>query len=159
MSKGNLIGLTIGLALFGALAWFLRAAPDGGTERTPPAESLAKIGINGYFNEPPPPEEWAKFERTIFTTPAGLYREEDVRANGNTWPSAKYPNNTFPIDLKPRKGDHIDPVLLTRADPNRSWIVNGETYYFACNQSIEEWVLRARNFPGRIRPASEFVQD
>ncbi|MEW5884513.1 MAG: hypothetical protein AB1725_09865 [Armatimonadota bacterium] len=159
MSKGNLIGLIIGLALFGVLAWFLRAAPDAGSERTPPAERLVKIGINGYFDEPPPPAEWAKFERTIFTTASGLYSDQDVKANGNTWPSAKYPDNSFPIDLKPRKGDYVDPVLLTRADPKRSWVVNGETYYFACNQSIEEWVLRARNFPGRIRPASEFIQD
>lgn len=159
MSKGNLIGLVIGLAMFGALAWLLRTTPSAISERTPPAERLITIGIDGYFSEPLPPAERDKFERTIFTSAAGLYRESDVKANGNTWPSAKYPDNSFPIDLKPRKGDYIDPVLLTKADPKRSWVVNGETYYFACNQSIEEWVLRARNSPNRIRPASEFIQD
>ncbi|GIV02345.1 MAG: hypothetical protein KatS3mg015_1175 [Fimbriimonadales bacterium] len=158
MSKGNLIGLVLGIALLGMLAWFLRAASQGESDRTVPAERLVEIGITGYFDEEPPPADRAKFEKEIFTTPRGIYTEEDVKANGNTWPSAKYPQNDFPIDLKPRPGDFIDPVLLTRADPNRSWIINGEKYYFACNQSIEEQVLRARNFPSRVRPASEFIQ-
>ena len=158
MSKGNLIGLVLGIALLGMLAWFLRAASQGESDRTVPAERLVEIGITGYFDEEPPPADRAKFEKEIFTTPRGIYTVEDVKANGNTWPSAKYPQNDFPIDLKPRPGDFVDPVLLTRADPNRSWIINGEKYYFACNQSIEEQVLRARNFPSRVRPASEFIQ-
>lgn len=159
MSKGNLIGLVIGLALFGALAWLIRGAPGDGSERMTPVESLIRIGIDGYMDGPVSRAQRDKFERMIFTTEAGAYKMSDVEANGRTWPSAKYPDNSFPIDLKPRKGDYIDPVLLTRADPNRSWIVGGEKYFFCCNQTIEEWVLRARITPMRIKPASEFIQD
>jgi hypothetical protein len=159
MSKGNIVGLCIGLAVFGALALLLRGGQSAGEERVTPAESLIRIGIDGYLDKPVSQEERDKFEKMIFTTASGAYKLSDVEANGHTWPSAKYPDNSFPIDLKPRKGDFIDPVLLTRADPNRSWIVGGEKYYFCCNQTIEEWVLRARITPMRIKPASEFIQD
>jgi hypothetical protein len=95
-------------------------------------------------------------ERKLFLTPGGLYTEADVKANGGVTGSEKFRGFQPSHDLKPKPGDAVCPVTLTRANPLCTWIVGGKTYAFCCPPCVEEFVTLAKTRPEEVKDPREY---
>lgn len=98
-------------------------------------------------------------ERDLYLTPGGKYSADDVKANGNTVASAKFAAFKAQHDLKPKPGDKICPVTLTKANPKCTWIIDGQTYEFCCPPCVDEFVKLAKEKPEAIKPAAGYVKE
>ena len=96
-------------------------------------------------------------ERELYLTPGGLYTQADIEANGNVTASQKFKGFRAAHDLKPKPGDKICPVTLTKANPECTWIVGGKEYEFCCPPCVDEFVTLAKA-GGPIGEPEEFVQ-
>jgi YHS domain-containing protein len=90
-------------------------------------------------------------ERRLYLTPGGIYTLEDIKANGNMTASAKFKGLKPSHDLKPKKGDKICPITLTKANPQFSWVVGGKTYEFCCPPCVQEFVTLAKEMSQDIK--------
>jgi YHS domain-containing protein len=97
-------------------------------------------------------------EAAIYQKPGGLYTDADIKANGNTTVSAKFKDLKVSHDLKPKPGDRLCPVTLTKANPDLKWVIGGKTYTFCCPPCVEEYVELAKAKPGEIKPPEAFVK-
>ncbi len=97
-------------------------------------------------------------ERKLYLTPGGKYTEADIKANGGVVASVKFKGLKAEHDLKPKQGDLICPVTLTKANPKFSWVVGGKTYQFCCPPCVDEFVALAKEKPDEIRPPEEYRQ-
>ena len=79
-------------------------------------------------------------ERGLYLTPAGLYTQADIEANGNMTASQKFQGFMAKHDMHPKPGDKICPITMTKANPACSWIVGGKTYEFCCPPCVDEFV-------------------
>lgn len=96
--------------------------------------------------------------RKLFLTPGGKYTAADIVANGNQTGNQKFRGFVPTHDLKPKVGDKICPVTLTKANPKCSWIVDGKTYEFCCPPCVEEFVKLAKEQPTEIKEPAEYVK-
>lgn len=94
----------------------------------------------------------------LYLTPAGRYSEADINANGRTVPSEQYQGFRARHDFNPRPGDTLCPVSRTKANPECTWIIGGETYQFCCPPCIDEFVKLAKEHPEEIRPPGTYKQ-
>jgi YHS domain-containing protein len=90
-------------------------------------------------------------ETKLYLTPGGKYTREDIRANGNMTAPQKFKGLRPSHDLKPKSGDKICPITLTKANPQFSWIIGGKTYEFCCPPCVDEFVARAKTMPEDIK--------
>jgi YHS domain-containing protein len=90
-------------------------------------------------------------EVKLYLTPGGLYTAADIKANGNKIASEKFKGLRAEHDLKPKSGEKICPVTLTKASPKFSWVVGGKTYEFCCPPCVDEFVSTAKEKPGEIK--------
>lgn len=97
-------------------------------------------------------------ERKLYLTPGGLYTQADIEANGNVTASQKFAGFQASHDLKPKKGDKICPVTLTKANPKCSWIVGGNKYEFCCPPCVDEFVTLAKTKPEEVKRPDEYVK-
>src|SRR5262245_46298300 len=97
-------------------------------------------------------------ETALFLTPGGAYTQADIKANGNVVPSVKYKGFRSAHDFKPKKGDRICPITLTKANDKLTWIVNGKTYEFCCPPCLEEFVQMAKERPGELKNPEDYVK-
>lgn len=97
-------------------------------------------------------------EKALYLKPAGKYTDADVKANGNQTAAEKFRGAKASHDLRPRPGDTICPVTLTKANPKFSWIVGGKTYLFCCPPCIDEFVTLAKEHPEQVREPAEYVK-
>jgi YHS domain-containing protein len=95
-------------------------------------------------------------ERKLFLTPGGLYTEADIKANGGVTGSQKFRGFQPAHDLKPKAGDKICPVTLTKANPACAWVIGGKTYEFCCPPCVEEFVTLAKENPKEIKGPEEY---
>jgi hypothetical protein len=95
-------------------------------------------------------------ERTLYLTAGGLYTEADIKANGGVTASEKFRGFQPSHDIKPRPGDIICPVTLTKANPKCTWIVGGKTYEFCCPPCVEEFVKLAKEKPQEVKQPDEY---
>jgi hypothetical protein len=116
---------------------------------------FASAPAGGHGDVPAKVEEE---ERKLYLTPGGMYTEADIKANGNMTASQKFRGQTASHDLKPKPGDRICPITLTRASPKFTWIVGGRAYEFCCPPCIDEFVQTAKESPGKIKPPEGYVQ-
>jgi len=100
----------------------------------------------------------AEEERVLYLTPGGKYTAEDIRANGNVVASVRFKGVRSLHDMKPKPGDKICPVTLTKANPRFSWVVGGNTYEFCCPPCVDEFVRLAKESPDEIKNPSEYVK-
>ena len=84
-------------------------------------------------------------EKKLYLTPGRIYTEADIKANGNMTASQKFKGFKAKHDLKPKKGDKICPVTLTKANPECSWVINGKKYEFCCPPCVDEFVALAKD--------------
>lgn len=97
-------------------------------------------------------------EKKLYLTPGGVYTKEDIVANGNVTASQKFRGFVPQHDLKPKKGDRICPITLTKANPRCSWIINGKEYWFCCPPCIEEFVKLAKEKPEQVKDPKEYIK-
>jgi len=84
-------------------------------------------------------------EAKLYLTPGGIYTDADIKANGNVTASQKFKGFIAKHDLKPKSGDKICPVTLTKANPKCAWIIGGKTYEFCCPPCVDEFVAMAKD--------------
>jgi hypothetical protein len=97
-------------------------------------------------------------ERQLYLTPGGIYTQADIEANGNVTASQKFAGFQATHDLKPKVGDKICPVTLTKANPKCAWIVGGKYYEFCCPPCVDEFVALAKNKPEEVKPPDQYVK-
>src|SRR5262249_22652230 len=97
-------------------------------------------------------------ERELYLTPGGMYTAEDVKANGNKTASEKFQGLKAEHDAKPRPGDRLCPISMTKASPKFTWVVGGNAYQFCCPPCVDEFVQTAKEKPDEIKPPEEYVQ-
>lgn len=95
-------------------------------------------------------------ERKLYLSPGGKYTEADIKANGNVTATQKFKGLKAEHDLKPKVGDKICPITLTKANPKFSWIIGGKTYEFCCPPCVDEFVATAKEKPAEILPPEEY---
>ena len=101
-------------------------------------------------------------EKELYLTPGGKYSTDDIAANGNMTASQKFKGLRASHDAKPKVGDKLCPISMTKASPKFTWIVGGQAYQFCCPPCIDEFVRTAKEKPAEtayggatLLPASE----
>lgn len=97
-------------------------------------------------------------EVALFLEPGGIYTKADIEANGGKVPSVKYAGFKASHDIKPKSGDKLCPVTLTKSSDKLTWIVSGKTYEFCCPPCLEEFVELAKTKPAEIKEPMEYVK-
>jgi hypothetical protein len=97
-------------------------------------------------------------ERELYLTPAGLYTQADIEANGNLTASQKFKGFRAKHDLHPKPGDKICPVTLTLANPACTWIIGGKEYEFCCPPCVDNFLETAKTSPEDVKDPSAYVQ-
>jgi YHS domain-containing protein len=97
-------------------------------------------------------------ERKLYLTPGGKYTAADIKANGGKTASEKFKGVQASHDLKPKAGDRICPVTLTKANPAFTWVIDGQEYQFCCPPCVDEFVQLAKDKPDEIKPAGEYTK-
>jgi hypothetical protein len=111
-----------------------------------------------HAEEMPASDLSAEQEKKLYLTPGGKYTEADIQANGNQTASAKFRGFQAKHDLKPKAGDKVCPVTLTKANPACAWVVGGKTYEFCCPPCVEEFVIQAKTAPQEIKEPGDYVK-
>lgn len=96
-------------------------------------------------------------EAEICLKPGGIYTLEDIKANGNIVPSAKY-KGFVANHVNPNKGDWICPITGSRGDERCWWIINGQKYYACCPPCLVNMVQMAKSNTGQLKSAKEYVK-
>lgn len=120
------------------------------------AASSAKVGHDG--DDAMPAGVDADEERALYLTPGGIYTEADIKANGSVTAGDKYKGKMAKHDMKPKAGDKICPITMTKANPKFTWIIAGKSYEFCCPPCIDEYVLLAKTSPKEVLDPSEYVK-
>lgn len=138
---------------------------DGGAVITIPSLALGGQRYRVEFETPHadphaglPPKATADEEQQLYLTPGGIYTEADIEANGRKVASEKFAGFKAAHDFMPKSGDRICPVTRTKANPQCTWVVGGQTYQFCCPPCVDEFVRQAKTDPADILPADEYVQ-
>lgn len=97
-------------------------------------------------------------EAALYSTPAGKYVAEDVRANGATPASRKYRGVRPTHDHRVRSGERVCPVSGALPDARLTWIVGGKEYRFCCPPCIDEFVTAARERPDEVKEPEFYRQ-
>jgi hypothetical protein len=97
-------------------------------------------------------------ERQLYLTPGGLYTEADIEANGHLTASQKFKGFRASHDLRPRPGDKVCPVTLTKANPKVTWVIGGKTYEFCCPPCVDEFVQMAKAQPELVKDPGAYVK-
>ena len=105
-----------------------------------------------------PDKVTSKEEQDLYLTPGGIYTQADIDANGNVTASQKFAGFMSAHDMKPKAGDKICPVTMTKANPLVAWIIGGKTYEFCCPPCVDEFVEMAKTDPGSIKAPDEYVK-
>ncbi len=90
-------------------------------------------------------------ERNLYLTPAGLYTEADIQANGNVTASQKFKGFKAKHELKPKSGDKICPVTMTKANPKCAWSSEERL----ANSAVHPVWMSSSNWRKKIRMTSK----
>ncbi|OAI55146.1 hypothetical protein AYO44_00075 [Planctomycetaceae bacterium SCGC AG-212-F19] len=97
-------------------------------------------------------------EKELYLTPGGKYSADDIAANGNMTASQKFKGLRASHDAKPKLGDKLCPISMTKASPKFTWIVGGQAYQFCCPPCVDEFVQLAKDKPAEIEPPENYVK-
>jgi len=97
-------------------------------------------------------------ERELYLVPGGIYTVADIAANGNVTASEKFKGKKSSHDMRPKPGDKICPVTMTKANPIFSWVIGGKTFEFCCPPCVDEFVRMAKESPDEIKAPEEYVK-
>jgi hypothetical protein len=116
--------------------------------------TTASLSHQKEIPAPLPPAE----EQALYFTPAGKYTEADIEANGRMTASQKFKGVLSSHDMKPKPGDRICPVTLTKANPKFTWTVGGKPYEFCCPPCVDEFVKLAKEQPDEIKSPDTYIK-
>ena len=102
--------------------------------------------------------EISAYEKELFLTPAGKYTMEDIIANGKLTRSQKFQDYVSAHNPKPKKGDRICPISLTKANSSCTWIIGGKSYQFCCPFCIDEFLTLAKKSPDQIKDPEHYIK-
>ena len=97
-------------------------------------------------------------EQALYLTPGGKYTEADIAANGNVTASQKFKGVMSSHDMKPKSGDRICPVTLTKANPKFTWVIDGKPYQFCCPPCVDEFVKTAKLQPEEVKVPDSYIK-
>lgn len=97
-------------------------------------------------------------EVKLYLTPGGAYTDADIKANGGVTASQKFKGVMSSHDMKPKPGDKICPVTMTKANPKFAWIVGGKSYEFCCPPCVDEFVKLAKESPSEVKEPDSYVK-
>ncbi|WP_439632309.1 hypothetical protein [Gemmata sp.] len=97
-------------------------------------------------------------EKALYLTPGGKYTAADIAANGGVVASVKFKGLKAQHDAKPRAGDRVCPISMTKASPAFTWVVGGQAYQFCCPPCVDEFVQLAKDEPDGVRPAGDYTK-
>lgn len=97
-------------------------------------------------------------ERGLYLTPGGHYTISDIEANGRMTASQKFKGFRAKHDMKPKVGDKLCPVTMTKANPKCTWVVAGKTFEFCCPPCVDEFVALAKA-GGEIGEPEDYVKE
>ncbi|MBI3411117.1 MAG: hypothetical protein HY040_22510 [Planctomycetes bacterium] len=97
-------------------------------------------------------------ENDLYLKPGGIYTEADIKANGNVTASEKFKGVLSKHDMRPKAGDKICPITMTKATPKFTWVVGGKTYEFCCPPCVDEFVTWAKTQPDLIKEPEIYVK-
>lgn len=139
----------------------LVAAIAGSTPKTPhgaqPGAGHSGSDPAGGHDDMPAGVD-ADEERALYLTPGGIYTEADIKANGSVTASEKFKGKMAKHDMKPKAGDKICPITMTKANPKFTWVIGGKAYEFCCPPCIDEYVLLAKTSPKEVLDPSEYIK-
>ena len=96
--------------------------------------------------------------RELYLTPAGIYSDADIRANGRRSASEAFVNFRAEHDFSPQPGDRLCPITRTKSNPACRWVIGGQTYEFCCPPCIDEFVRLAREQPQAIADPDDYIR-
>lgn len=105
-----------------------------------------------------PAKAAADDERKLYLAPGGKYTDADIKANGNMTASEKFKGQKATHDLRPKPGDKICPITLTKANPKFTWVVGGKVYEFCCPPCVDEFVKAAKERPEEVKDPQDYVK-
>ena len=97
-------------------------------------------------------------EQALYLTPGGKYTEADIAANGNVTASQKFKGVISSHDMKPKSGDRICPITLTKANPKFTWVIDGKPYQFCCPPCVDEFVKLAKEQPEEVKIPDTYIK-
>ena len=117
-----------------------------------------KSAAEAHADSGMPPGVSGDEEKDLYLKPGGIYSEADIKANGNVTASQKFKGIMSAHDMKPKKGDKICPVTMTKANPKFIWVVGGKPYEFCCPPCVDEFLKLAKDDPAEILPPEKYVK-
>jgi hypothetical protein len=117
-----------------------------------------KSAAEAHADSGMPPGVSGEEEKALYLSPGGIYTEGDIKANGSTTASEKFKGIMAKHDMKPKPGDKICPITMTKANPKFTWVVAGKPYEFCCPPCIDEFVKAAKESPAEILPPEKYVK-
>jgi YHS domain-containing protein len=97
-------------------------------------------------------------EQALYLTPGGKYTEADIAANGKVTASQKFRGVISSHDMKPKQGDRICPVTMTKANPKFTWVIDGKPYQFCCPPCVDEFVKLAKEQPEEVKVPDTYIK-
>lgn len=97
-------------------------------------------------------------EVELYLKPGGVYTDADIEANGRKTASQKFKGFMSKHDMKPKPGDKICPVTMTKANPQCTWIVGGKEYEFCCPPCVDEFVKLAKQNPTEVQDPDAYIK-
>ena len=97
-------------------------------------------------------------EQALNLTPGGKYTEADIEANGKVTASQKFKGVMSSHDMKPKQGDRICPVTMTKANPKFTWVIDGKPYQFCCPPCVDEFVKTAKLQPEEVKTPDSYIK-
>ena len=97
-------------------------------------------------------------EQALYLTPGGKYSEDDIAANGKVTASQKFKGVVSSHDMKPKSGDRICPITLTKANPKFTWFIDGKPYQFCCPPCVDEFVKLAKEQPEEVKVPDTYIK-
>lgn len=94
----------------------------------------------------------------LYLTPGGKYTAADIKANGGVTAAQKFKGVMSAHDMKPKAGDRICPITLTKANPKFTWIVDGQGYEFCCPPCVDEFLRLAKEEPEQLKAPDEYIK-
>jgi len=146
-------GLTVTLPIGDRLYRFRLDLSGAGEAGASGMADVAGSHADESADAAPTPEE-----RALFLTPGGRYTDADIRANGSQIPRRKFAGVPTNHNATPPPGARVCPISETLANPRFAWVIGGETYTFCCPPCVGEFLQRAKEEPGAIRPPGAYVK-
>ncbi len=134
---------------------------DGSTDRVQPEKTQPVAAAKApHVDQTPlaPSGIDDEAERNLYLQPGGAYTLADIEANGKQTATQKFKSFVPKHDLKPKVGDKICPITLTKSNPKCTWVVGGKEYQFCCPPCVEEFVKLAKEKPLEIKDPDSYLK-